>query len=380
MRVALLHDYLNQYGGAERVLEALMEIFPEAPIYTLLHDEEKTADRFRNRVKKTSFLNFPLARKHHRLFIPLMPLATRTITINHHYDIALSDTAGFAKGIKTHDGHCHPHCHRQIHISYIHTPLRYAWEQENYLSGLISHFTFLISKPILNWLRNWDYRTAQKPDILIANSQFIADKIKKYYNRDATVIYPPVDAEKFYFDPQSYILNPKSSYYLAVGRLLHYKKFDLIIDTFAKLDAPLKIVGSGPEYNNLKFKIKKLKLPNIELWPFINDESELRRLYNGAKALIFPQVEDFGLVAAEAQSCGTPVIAYAAGGALEIIKDGKTGLHFFEQTPESLADAVRKFEKIKFSRANIARSAQRFSKDNFKKMMYNQIQNLVRKM
>jgi glycosyltransferase involved in cell wall biosynthesis len=382
MRVALVHDYLNQYGGGERVLETLMEIFPEAPIYTLLYDKEKTLNRFDNRVKKTSFLDFPLACKYHRPFIPLMPLASQTMTIDHDYDLVISDSAGFAKGINI-TCHRHSNCHGPKHASYIHTPLRYAWEQENYLSGLIfpadggtppSLFykflfgaagQFLISKPILTYLKKWDYKAGQKPDALIANSNFIAEKIKRYYGREAKVIYPAIDLQKFYYSLIR--ANEPPTYYLAVGRMLHYKKFDLIIDAFAELGLPLKIVGSGPEYQNLELRIKNYELGNIELLPFVEDENQLRMLYGGARALIFPQVEDFGLVAAEAQACGTPVIAYAAGGALEIVEDGKTGVLFKEQTPASLVEAIRRFEKMKFNRAKISKMAQKFSKENFKK-------------
>lgn len=369
MKIALLHDYLNQYGGAERVLESLIELFPEAPIYTLIYDKEKTGGRFHHCKIKTSLLDFPLSRKYHRAFIPLMPLAAKTLDLGGKYDFIISDSAGYAKGIAYHDC-CTPH------ISYIHTPLRYAWEQSQYLTGLISNFQFLISKPILNYLKRWDYRAAQKPKVLIANSQFIADKIKKYYNRDAVVIYPPVDTNKFFHDSKFMIHG--SNYYLAVGRFLHYKRFDLIIDAFIKLGLPLKIIGSGPEEQKLKIAAKNNN--NIEFISFVHNENELRKLYNGAKALVFPQVEDFGLVAAEAQACGTPVIAYAAGGALEIVKDGETGVFFQEQKPESLISAIEKFKKLKFDRKKIADSTHRFSKENFKKMMYNQIQNLMRKM
>lgn len=356
MRVALVHDYLNQYGGGERVLEALMEIFPEAPIFTLLYDEEKTLGRFRGRVAKTSLLDFPLVWENHRLFIPLMPMAANFLDLGNDYDLIISDSAGYAKGI--HYGK------NTKHISYIHTPLRYAWEAENYFDGEKGKLLVSAFRPILDYLKNWDYQAGQKPDVLIANSQFIADKIKNYYGREAKVIYPPVDMSKFCY---SHIrANESMNYYLAVGRLLHYKRFDLIIDAFAKLDLPLKIVGSGPEQEKLKAQSEKLKA-KVEFIPFVKSEEELRKLYNDAEALIFPQVEDFGLVAAEAQACGTPVIAYAGGGALEIVKDGKTGIFFNQQTTESLIDAVEKFEKTKFTRSSIARSAKKFSKDNFAK-------------
>ena len=367
MKIALLHDYLNQLGGGERVLEALMEIFPEAPIYTLLHDPEKTLNRFRDRVEKTSFLDFALARKYHRWFIPLMPLAVRSLKLDARYDLIISDTAGYAKGFRMKNSEKKrskfdvQSSKLPIHISYVHTPLRYAWEPDYLNFQFLKYFL----KPILNYLKFWDYKTAQKPDILIANSQFIADKIKKYYNREAKVIYPPVDISKFYLDPIPYTPYPKP-YYLAVGRLMHYKRFDLIIEAFANLGLLLKIVGSGPEEKNLELRITNYENKNIEFLGNVSDD-ELRSLYNNAEALIFPQVEDFGLVAAEAQACGLPVIAYAAGGALEIIENKKTGIFFQEQTSDAIVTAIKEFEKSNFNRAEIAEKAKRFSQERFKK-------------
>ncbi len=404
MKVALVHDYLNQYGGGERVLEALMEMFPDAPVYTLMYDEQAMRGRFRGRVRGTSFLDFPFARRHHRLFIPLMPLAVRAMTLDDHYDLIISDSAGFAKGMARIRrirpiGRIKP----MRHISYIHTPLRYVWEQKEYLSGLISHFSLLIARPLLNYLKHWDYRAGQKPDALIANSKFIAEKIRRYYGREAEVIYPPVDTAKFCFAADSRGLDAparrstgeggdeRGQYYLAVGRLLHYKRFDLVIDAFEKLrkepafarapagkqmaNSKLLIVGEGPEKEKLERQTANRK--NIELLPFIENEDELRRLYAGARALLFPQVEDFGLVAAEALACGTPVIAYAAGGAREMIEDGQDGVLFHEQTAEALAAAVRKFETMTFDRAAIARRAARFSKERFVKEFTKAIESLT---
>ncbi len=360
MKVALVHDYLNQYGGGERVLECLMEMFPEAPVYTLLHDPEKTGGRFESRVVKTSFLDFKFARRNHRWFIPLMPLAARSLNLGDKYDLIISDTAGFAKGIRY---------NRQTtkHISYIHTPLRYAWEQDEYLKPIMSNFQLLITKPILNYLKNWDCKYGKRPDVLLANSKFIGKKVKEYYGRPARVIYPPVDTDLFYHEERSPKSKVRSSYYLAIGRILHYKRFDLVVEAFKKLGLPLKIVGSGPELKNIELRIKNNESRNIELLPFVEDDNELRKLYAGAKALIFPQVEDFGLVAAEAQACGTPVIAYNEGGAMEIIENGKTGILFPQQSVESLVGAVELFQKKRFNRKAIAASAQRFSKDNFRK-------------
>ena len=353
MKVALVHDYLNQYGGAERVLEVLIDIFPEAHVYSLLYHNDGALKRFEKQVRKTSFLDIGLVRRHHRLFIPMMPLAAQSIDLGSDYDLIISDTAGYAKGIR--------HSPQTFHISYCHTPLRYVWEMDNYFQSRIFKLAF---RPIFKYLRNWDFKAAHKPDIMIANSNFIARKIKDYYQRQAAVIFPPVDGKKFYFSKASKG-KVTASYYLAVGRLLHYKKFDLIIEAFQELNLPLKIVGAGPEFNNLKSKISNLKSRNIELLQFVSDE-ELRNLYTGSEALIFPQVEDFGLVAVEAQACGAPVIAFAGGGALEIIQDGISGIFFYRQQVQDLVLAVRRFEKMRFNRKKISQLAQRFSVTSFK--------------
>jgi len=354
MKVALVHDYLNQYGGAERVLEAFIKIFPDADIYTLFYSKKGIRERFHQNITKTSFLDFELARRYHKPFIPLMPLAAHRIKIKGTYDLVISDTAGYAKGVNIeHLGKKN----NPFHISYCHTPLRYAWETDNYFSNSVFKTIF---RPAFNYLKKWDFKAAQSPDILIANSNFISSKIKEYYKRNSRVIYPPVDSEKFYFEPRL----KQENYYLAAGRLLHYKKFDLVAEAFCNLGLSLKIVGRGPEEKKIKSAIKDCK--NIELVSFATDD-ELRGLYNRAKAFILPQIEDFGLVAAEAQFCGSPVIAYSAGGALEIVQDGKTGIFFHRQEPDCLVSAVKDFEKMKFNRKKISEVSKRFSFSYFKK-------------
>lgn len=357
MKVALVHDYLNQYGGAERVLETLSEIFPEAPIYTLFYDKENTLGRFDGRIKGTSFLNREIVIKNHRSFIPVMPLAAAQINLGSEYDLVLSSSAGYANGIR-YNGHT-------FHIAYCHTPLRYAWEHYRYFNW--GPFLKLVSAPAFWYLRMWDRLAGQKPKILLANSNYIADKLKRYYNRQAEVLYPPVDLKVFYPDPKI----KKGGYFLAAGRMVHYKKFNLVIQAFNKLNLPLLVVGDGPELENLK---KLAKSPKIHFLPFAG-ESELRALYNGAEAVIFPQVEDFGLVAAEAQACGTPVIAFAEGGAKEIVEDGKTGILFRHQSPDDLIFAVKKFLLLSFDENYIRESAKRFSKTKFK----NRILNIIAK-
>lgn len=348
MKVALIHDYLNQFGGAERVLEALLRLFPQADLYTLLHDKERTYGRFAHRNVWTSVLDLPFVRRAHRPFIPLMPLATTTLRLRERYDLVISDSAGYAKGIAVPQD--------TFHLSYTHTPLRYAWETHSYFNNRI--FTRFFS-PAFTYLRRWDYRAAQRPNILLANSEFIRDKVKRYYARDASVVYPPL-ASSFSYDP----LYPRGDYFLAVGRLLHYKRFDLLIEAFRTLPYRLVIVGAGPELEKLKNQSAKNKI-DVGFIEFVKDDKELVGWYRGARALLFPQEEDFGLVAAEAIACGTPVIAFKAGGAEEIVEDGVSGCFFEAQTPNAVREAIGAFLTRKFDRSLIAKRGGRFSFEAF---------------
>lgn len=365
MRVAILHDYLNQFGGAERVLETLLELFPNADLYTLLYDEGKTKGLFKGRVTKTSFLDLPFVRNHHRAFIPLMPFAAQFLhTKNNPYDLVISSSAGYGKGIGV-KGRCH--------VCYCHSPLRYAWEID-YLKNLpfspgpLSRGSL---RPIARWLARWDHRTAQNVNLFVANSDYIARKIRAYYGRDSLVVHPSVDTKKFHYEPKTPNLKPKS-YYLMVGRMLYYKRFDLGIRAFNTLRKPLLVIGAGPEMEKLKALAHS---PFITFLSNVSDE-ELRQHYARAKALLFPQIEDFGLVAAEAQACGCPVIAYGKGGTPEIVRDRKTGLLFHEQSPEALAKTVCEFETMRWNRSAIARNAQRFSKETFKKKFCEALRNM----
>lgn len=352
MRVALLHDYLNQFGGAERVLQALLELFPKADIYTLLYDRERTFGLFDRNIVRTSFLDTPFVHRHHRAFIPCMPLASRALTNKKgkHYDLVVSSTAGYAKGFGVTGTY---------HLSYCHSPLRYAWEAE-YLRNLPNAPWMLremVMEPIAEKLRAWDMRAAERVNTFVANSRFTGEKVSSYYHRDAQVIYPPVAHDIFY--PES--TDGDDGYYLMAGRLLYYKCFDLGIKAFSRLKKPLKIVGKGPEERKLRARARS---SNIEFITDATDE-KLRALYSRARALIFPQIEDFGLAAAEAQSCGTPVLAYHVGGGAEIVRHKRTGLLFYAQTPEAIEAAVHECESTHFDRKAIAADAQRFSKERF---------------
>lgn len=356
MKVALVHDYLNQYGGAERVLEEFSELFPDAPIYTLVynpaHFEKHGIVPFMNKKIITSFLQkIPFAKSKHRIFPLLMPMAIEQFDLS-NYDMVLSDSASFAKGIITKPG--------TLHICYCHTPPRYAWDDSH---KYIAEFGFsgLVKKIIpffMNYIRIWDREAALRVDKFICNSQFVAERIKKYYNREAQIIYPPVDAKKFF--PAENKLE-KKDYFLMVGRLITYKRFDIAIEAFNKLGLPLKIIGSGPEKNRLT----KMARKNVEFLGELSTD-KLNYYYQNCRALIFPQEEDFGIVALEAMACGKPVIAYRGGGALESIDENKTGIFFNQQTPQSLAGAVKKFDVSKFNSSKIRQWAQNFDREIFK--------------
>ena len=352
MRVAVLHYYLNQYGGAERVLQAILEFFPNADLYTLLYDKERTHHRFEKYQIVTSMLDLPLVRRLHRAFIPLMPFATTLLRSAQKYDLVVSSSAGYGKGIRV-DG--------IYHVCYCHSPLRYAWDIE-YIKDLpLTPWPLkeTVVRPIARWLRAWDVRAAQRVNLFLANSEYIAQKIKAYYKRESLVVYPPVDREMFYPEKK----NEYEEYYCMVGRMLYYKMFHVGIEAFEKLRKPLLLVGAGPEAKKLAARARSRY---ITFLPHVSD-AHLRVIYSNARAVIFPQTEDFGLVAAEAQSCGTPVITYARGGGAEIVINRKTGLHMQAQTSEAIVRAVQEREKMKFDPKVITRAAERFSKELFSK-------------
>lgn len=349
-KVALVHDHLFQHGGAENVLLELSNIYPEAPIYTLVYDEEK-AQQFSGKKIITSFINNLWgAKKQFKWFLPIMPLAWEQIDFS-SYAIVVSSSSAFCKGLLTPPN--------TMHISYCHSPTRYLWsDAQSYVAELNQPRIIKIFLPILlNKLRQWDFQAAQRVDYFIANSHFVAKRIKKYYRRDAKVIYPPVDVNK-------YTLNETvGDYYVIVSRLRPYKRVDIAIDAFNQLGLPLVVVGGGEEYEKLKSKAKD----NITFLGEISDE-EKNKVLGKSKAFIFPQEEDFGISPVEAMACGKPVIAYKSGGALETVIEDKTGVFFDEQNWESLVDAVIKFENKKsiFSAKEIRQWSEKFSSEVFK--------------
>ncbi len=350
MKVALVHDYLIQYGGAERVLESIGEVFPDAPIFTLLYDERLTGGAFKNRTVITSALqHIPLAKRNHRFFPLLMPFFIEQFDLS-AFDVVLSDSSGYAKGILTKPD--------TVHIDYCHTPLRYAWDDSH---RYIQEFPYpgVIKRAIpflMNYLRVWDAQAAERVDVMLANSTFVSRRIHKYYRKPATVIHPPVDTDLFTIEGE------KSDYFLGVGRMVPYKKFDLLIDAFNANGLPLKLVGDGPDRARLERRAQK----NIEFVGLLGNTA-LKKMYNEARAFLFPQVEDFGIVAIESLSCGTPVVAFYEGGIREIVQDGINGIFFNEQSPESLNAALNTFVRVTFDRRRVRETALRFDIREFRR-------------
>ncbi|MCX6763487.1 MAG: glycosyltransferase [Candidatus Moranbacteria bacterium] len=349
MRIALVHDYLVQYGGAERVLECFTELFPYAPIYTLVYDRDAMHGIFANKEIRTSFIQkLPFAKKRHRIFPQFMPTAIEQFDLS-QYDIVLSDSSSYAKGLITSPD--------TLHICYMHTPMRYAWDDcQKYTSDF--SFPGFIKKIIpfaMNLIRVWDRVSVERVDKLIANSNFVAKRIKKYYKRDAEVIHPPVNTRDFYVSEKT------GDYFLMVGRLLAYKRHDIAIEAFNELKLPLKIIGRGPEMK----KLKKMAGPNIKFLGRVDDK-KLARYYAECRAFIFPQEEDFGIVAVEAMASGRPVIAFRGGDIPEHMEEGRTGVFFENQTAADIVTAVKKFEDIKFNPQYIRSQSLKFDRELFK--------------
>ncbi len=359
MKVALVYDRVNKWGGAERVLLALHKMFPMAPLYTSVYSrhDAKWASEFSEVI--TSFLQkVPLAKNHHEWFAPLMPLAFESFDFS-EFDLVISVTSEFAKSIIVPPG--------TRHVCYCLTPTRYLWSgYEEYFKNKFLKYT---SWPIVYWLRKFDKAAAQRPDVVIAISSQVQNRIKKYYDLDSQVIFPPTNTLPSH-RKNSLLRGPSAAsrsfsldanYFLIVSRLVPYKKVDLAIRVFNKLGLPLVVVGTGSE----EAKLKAMAKSNIYFARNVTDD-ELATYYKNCKALVFPQEEDFGLVAIEAMSFGKPVIAYKKGGALDFIEEGENGIFFDEQTEDSLSHAVKKLFTMKWSDDIIVSTSSEFSEKRFK--------------
>jgi len=349
MKIALVHDYLVQYGGAERVLECFTELYPYAPIYTLVYSKELMHGFFSDKDIRTSFIQrFPFAKERHRIFPEFMPMAIEQFDFS-KYDVVLSDSSSYAKGIITGP--------ETLHVCYMHTPMRYAWDDcQKYTSDFsFPKFIKKLIPFIMNYIRIWDRISVDRVDRLIANSNFVSKRIKKYYKRDCIVIHPPVDIDKFYISQE------RGDYFLMVGRLLAYKRHDIAIMAFNRLGIKLKIIGRGPEMK----KLKKIAGPNIEFLGRVSD-SKIAEYYSKCQAFIFPQEEDFGIVAIEAMASGRPIIAYRSGDIAENVTEDNFGIFFENQTPEDIIQAVKKFKNKDYDPALIRENSKRFDKSIFK--------------
>jgi len=365
MKICLVHEYLIEFGGAEQVLKGLLELWPDAPIFTLIYDAKGNCKDIIQSTRVTgSFLNkLPFSKGKHRAYLPLMPLAIEQFDLS-GFDVVISASHAIAKGVITGPD--------QLHIGYVHTPIRYAWDmQTEYLlkAGLEKGLRSFIARSLLHYLRIWDMRTAAGVDHYIANSQFIARRIMKLYKREAEVIYPPVEIDRFT------VREDKEDFFVTISRMVPYKKLDLIVSAFNQLpDKKLVVIGDGPEFKRLK----TMASSNITLLGFQSDqviEDTLQR----ARAFVYAAQEDFGIVPVEAQACGTPVIAYGKGGALETVIPGKTGLLFNQQTAEALVSAIEDFERLPaFNPLTLRKNAERFGKERFKREMFAFVEDKVK--
>lgn len=350
-KIALVHDFLTSYGGAERVLQSMRKLYPQAPIYTLLADPEVLKRYFPGAEVRVSWLGKLPAflRNHPRLLLLLFPAAIESFDLR-AYDVVLSSSGAWSKGLVT-------RLHTR-HIAYLHSPMRFAWDkQKSYLKDLgLSWPLRVVGRFALSYLRVWDFQAALRPDVLLSNSSFTAKRVAKYYRKESQVVYPGV-----LFPPQE-LERREREYFLVVSRLTKAKRVDIAIEAMNKLGLPLRVVGDGAE----RASLEKIAGKSISFEGKVDDQS-LYHLYSGARAIIIPSEEDFGLVAVEALFCGTPVIAYGKGGAREIVEDGVSGLFFREPMAEILAEAILRFiqQEKNFERDTLRQKALAFSEDKF---------------
>ncbi len=350
MRVALVHDYLVQgLRGAERVLAVFHELWPEAPVYTLVHDPEAMGPEFADWDIRTSFIQrLPGGARHYQKLIALMPAAIERLALG-EYDLVISDSSAWTKSARQREG--------APHVCYCHSPARFLWHwSQEYVDSLAAGaVTKALARAIIPPLRAWDRRTAQRPTHLVANSAAVRERIRRYWGREAEVIHPSVDTASFLPEERD------EEYFLVVSALNAYKQVGLAVEAFNELRRPLVVIGDGP----LRRHIEALAGPTVQVLGKVPEE-ELRQRYARCRAFVMPQEEDFGLAPVEAMSAGRPVIAYGAGGALETVVADETGVLFDPQTPAALAEAVRRFEGMTFAKARCRERALEFDTERFK--------------
>lgn len=350
LKIALVHDWLVSSGGGERVLYNMHQLFPEAPIYTLVYDEAKAPAWTRDCDIRTTYIqNWPGGKTHHKYLLSFMPKAWEALDLT-EYDLVLSSCMSCCKGVLTRPD--------ALHVCYCHSPIRYVWDMyfEYYRGASALKRRFMPG--MIHKVRLWDFQAAQRVDHFISNSDYVGKRIRKYYRRDSTTIYPGVHINEY---P---IVNEPDDYYLVVSRFIHYKRIDLAIEACNRLGRRLVIIGSGGEDED---KLRAMAGPTVEFLGYVSDE-EMERAYSHAKAFLFPGMEDFGITPVEAMSAGVPVLAYGVGGGTESVIDGETGLYFDEQTPESLMACIERFERggVAKTRREIHDYSLRFSEDRFR--------------
>lgn len=366
LKIAVIHDWLITYGGAERVLEQILQVFPQADLFALCDfTPENERGYFLNKPVSTSFLQkFPFARQKYRSYLPLMPMAIEQFDLS-EYDLIISSSHAVAHGVLTNS--------EQLHISYINNTMVYAWDlYHHYLdgAGLKRGLSGIVARMIMHYIRNWDSASAGRVDQYLANSSYMAGRIKKLYNKQAEVIYPPVEVEKFEISSQ------REDYYVTVARLVPFKRIDLIVEAFNKTpDRRLIVIGDGPDRKTLERSAgSNIEFPGFQNQKFVN------KYIKRARAFLFSSVEPFGIAVVEALACGTPVIAYDRGAAPEIVCDGENGILFDKQDADGMIAAVERFEKreASFDPVQIRSGAFRFSSREFRKQFRNYVARAIR--
>ena len=354
MKVALVHDWLIHMRGGEKVLDALAELYPDATLYTLFYDRKKISPNLARLKIKASFLQyFPGIKAYYRWLLPILPWVIQSMKVE-DADLVISSSHCVAKGIGVPE--------QAYHICYCYTPMRYLWGfQDVYFKRYLAPIRVLISAA-LHFLKKWDLKTNESIDLFVTSSEYIRKRIKDSYRRDALVVHPPLETDFYKQEAPEVSGQPYRNFYLAVSHFVPYKRIDIVIEAFNELDRQLVVIGSGP----LAAQYQKLRTTDrTSFWCGVND-GELRKAYSGAKALIFPAEEDFGIVPLEAQACGAPVIAYRKGGSLETVK---SGIFFDEQSPGSVREAVLRFEHQTFDPGEVSEKVQPFGRKHFLKNM-----------
>ena len=351
-RVALAHDYLNQYGGAERVVEVFHQMYPDAPVYTSIYAPDLMPESYRSWDIRTSVLQrAPGIHRHHQSYLPFYPLAFKLLQVEDEYDVLLSSSSAWGKGVRVNPS--------TLHICYCHSPMRFAWDFDDYAEReRMDDLSRAVVQPILRRLRNWDRATSRRVDRFIANSRVVQQRIAEYWGRQSTIIHPPVDTDGF--APAA--VEDIGEYYVLVSRLVPYKRFDIAIEAANRLGIPLKIIGDG----RARADLEAIAGPTVEFLGRV-DDAERNRLFAQCRAAIFPAEDDFGIGQVEVQASGRPVIAYDRGGAQETVIDGDTGVRFSPQTVDGLIEAIRRFERMTFSTDHIIRHAAQFSRARFER-------------